>query len=842
MVKLPRYSRYSMVLLSLLFILAASTYGENSPVVIPGSKVLKPAGNTNIIDTLDAIPLYFIQNYGQVDSTIRYYNKGQNRAVFFTGDGLITQYLQYTRETPSRNIENRGKFSMDTTPIHVKGVNLHMKMVGCNLNPVITSLEELPGKMNYLLGNDSSRWHSNVPIFQKVLYENVYPGINLVYKGTGGNVEYDYVVAPGARPESIRFEILGADKLDITPEGDLAIQTPLGTCIQKKPKTYQENSLGIPSEVTSGFVMTPEHQIAFHVPSYDKSKSLIIDPLIYSTYLGGNSSDIGDIGYGIAVDNSGNAYVTGYTASTDFPTTVGVFDTILNGNYDAYVTKLNPSGTGIVYSTYLGGSDSDYGYAIAVDTGGNAYVTGFTYSTNFPTTDGAFERNPHGYDVYVTKLNATGTGLAYSTFLGYGYGYSIAVNNNGNAYVTGYTIASNFPTTTGAFDTTYDNYDGYVTKLNPAGTGLEYSTFLGGTDADFGQSIAIDSIGNAYVTGYTYSSDFPTTTGAYDTVYNDYDAFVTKLNPTGTGLLYSTFLGGSSNDFGYGIAIDVGGNAYVTGMTQSSGFPTTSGALDRTYNSNNDGFVTKVNPAGTGLVYSTFLGGSKYDAGKSIAVDMSGNAYIAGITESTNFPTTNGAYDKTYNGGYEDVFVTKLNPAGNALVYSTYLGGSESDRGFSMAMDKSGNVYVTGDTQSSNFPTTSGAYDQTYNSVEDAIVFKLACYSNTLYAVTNMQAIAGDKSVSLSWSNPTSSDYSATLIRRRTDTYPDNPTDGTQIFDASGNSFSDTNVVNGVTYYYTAYAHNALNQYAPGDTASATPKYNKYVQNVTVNPNDRQVT
>ena len=355
---------------------------------------------------------------------------------------------------------------------------------------------------------------------------------------------------------------------------------------------------------------------------------------------------------------------------------MGAFDTTYNGGgtLDVFVTKLNPTGSGLVYSTYLGGSNHEYANGIAIDSSGNAYITGVTYSTDFPTTAGAFDTTFNGgqYDAFVTKLNATGSGLVYSTYLGGSFddvGYGIAIDSSGNAYLTGFTTFTDFPTTAGAFDITYNGgqYDAFVTKLNATGSGLVYSTYLGGSEShDIGFGIAIDSSGNAYVTGYTISGDFPTTAGAFDTTYNGgfgSDVFITKLNATGSGLVYSTYLGGSAQgqDIGRGITLDGSGNAYVTGYTLSTDFPTTSGAFDTTYNGGaHDVFITKLNATGSGLVYSTYLGGSFDDRGNGIAIDGSGNVYVTGYTSSTDFPTTSGAFDTTHNNS-TDVFVVKLN-------------------------------------------------------------------------------------------------------------------------------------------------------------------------------------
>jgi protocatechuate 3,4-dioxygenase beta subunit len=510
------------------------------------------------------------------------------------------------------------------------------------------------------------------------------------------------------------------------------IGTPAGTLTDVRPLSYQTVG-GKRMPVESRFLLHPDAGHAggygFAVGDYDLRQPLVIDPgLLYSTYLGGDSSDIGNP---IAVDGSGSVYVTGETSSSNFPTTMGAFDTTRSG-VDAFVSKLNPTGTGLVYSTFLGGSSTDQGFGIAVDGAGSAYVTGVTESSNFPTTVGAFDTTRNGIDAFVTKLNATGTApLVYSTFLGGSStdrGFGIAVDSAGSAYVTGETESNNFPTTTGAFDTTQNGVDAFVTKLNATGTTpLLYSTYLGGSGADRGRGIVVDGAASAYVTGVTESNNFPTTGGAFDTTQNGVDAFVIKLNASGSApLLYSTYLGGSGTDRGFGIGVDASGSAYITGETDSNNFPTTVGTFDNTQNGV-DAFVTKLNPTLVGaasLVYSTYLGGSGADRGFGIGVDGSGSAYITGETDSNNFPTTTGAFDTTQNG--VDAFVTKLNPTGTApLLYSTYLGGSGADRGFGIDVDGAGNAYVTGRTESTDFPTTTGAFDTTYNTNGDAFVTKL---------------------------------------------------------------------------------------------------------------------
>jgi RHS repeat-associated protein len=444
--------------------------------------------------------------------------------------------------------------------------------------------------------------------------------------------------------------------------------------------------------------------------------------LLYASFLGGSDSDKGR---SIAVDTSGNIYVSGETYSTNFPT-VNPIQATSGGSRDAFVTKLNAAGS-IVYSTYLGGSDQEDGLGIAVDTFGDAYVTGVTYSSNYPTVNAVQATYGGSRDAFVTKFNPTGSALVYSTYLGgasYDIGWGIAVDLDGNAYVTGDTNSSNFPTVNPIQATKGGGRDAFVTKLNATGSTLVYSTYLGGNgdeNLDNDADIAVDIDGNAYVTGYTTSTNFPTVNPIQATNGGGRDAFVTKLNSVGSAIIYSTYLGGDGNDVGNDIAVDISGNIYVTGVTSSTNFPIAN-PVQATNGGSGDAFVTRLNAVGSALVYSTYLGGNDLDQGWSIAVDTDGNAYVTGLTYSTNFPITDLA--NTNGGG--DAFVTKLNVAGSALVYSAYLGGSATDKGASITLDTSRNAYVTGWTSSADFPTTPGAFDTTYNGGTDAFVVKLA--------------------------------------------------------------------------------------------------------------------
>jgi Bacterial Ig-like domain (group 1)/Beta-propeller repeat len=670
------------------------------------------------------MPLSFETNVGQVDPHVDFISRGSGYTLFL----MPREAVLALRAAPALPTTGGGR----NDHASATGAVLRMKFVGSEPKPQVVSQEELPGKINYFTGKDPGRWRTGISTYAKVAYQNLYPGVDLVYYGKQRQLEYDFVVRPGTDPNIISLSFEGADQLEIDAQGELVLHLGGGEVRQRKPLIYQEVD-GIRHEIAGSYKLKDRNTVGFQLASYDASMPLVIDPvLVYSTFLGGGPSDQG---HDITVDASGSAYVTGFTQSSDFPTTVGSFDTTHNGLVDVFVTKLNPAGSALVYSTFLGGSVNDFGSAIAVDTSGNAYVTGSTSSPDFPTTVGAFDTTHNGVvDVFVTKLDPAGSALVYSTFLGgsdFDEGNGIVVDTTGNAYVTGGTFSPDFPTTAGAFDTTFNagELDAFVTKLNPSGSApLVYSTFLGGSDQDFGRDIALDASDNAYVAGFTQSLNFPTTVGAFDTTPNGtVDAFVTKLNPTGSApLVYSTFLGGSGNDEILGLRVDTSGNAYVTGGTESPNFPTTVGAFDTTFNGVFDVFVTKLNPFGSApLVYSTFLGGNERDFLADIAVDTSGNAYIAGLTRSPDFPTTVDAVDNIFGGN--EVFVTKLNPSGSApLVYSTFLGDSSQDFRFGIAVDTFGNAYITGSTESPNFPTTIGAFDTTHNGTRDVFVTKLS--------------------------------------------------------------------------------------------------------------------
>jgi hypothetical protein len=737
--------------------------GLPAPSALVATRVIqaKPdtATKTRISEAYGKLPLSFEVNRGQTDDNVKYLARGPGYVLFLTPTEAVLalraqQPAVSGRQSARRNeLEDNGKASRAVVRIKLVGVNAEAKIEG---------LDELPGKSNYFVGNDPKKWRTNIPTYAKVRYQDVYPGVDLVYYGNQRQLEYDLVVAPGADPQVVTLAFEGAQRLEIDADGNLVLHVAGGEVIQRAPVIYQEIE-GARQAVTGRYTFRDKNRIGVHVAAYDPSKPLVIDPvLVYSTYLGGGAADVGN---GIAVDFAGNAYVTGSTISiapTAFPITAGAFQINLAsaGFTDAFVTKLNAGGNMLVYSTYLGGGNDDVGNGIAVDGAGNAYVTGSTASaapTAFPTTAGAFQTalaNAAGQlDAFVTVLNTTGTALVYSTYLGGGnadVGHGITVDGAGNAYVTGSTLSAAptaFPTTAGGFQIALASAgftDAFVTKLNPAGAGaadLVYSTYLGGGNADVGNGIALDAARNAYVTGSTASAAptaFPTTAGAFQTALanaaGQLDAFVTKLNTTGTALVYSTYLGGGNADVGRGIVVDAANSVYVAGSTASAAptaFPTTAGAFQTALANAaavTDAFVTKLNTTGTALVYSTYLGGGAGDVGNAIAIDGVGNAYVTGSTASANFPTAGSPFQAVLSVA-PDAFVTKLNSTGSALVYSTYLGGGGADIGRGIAVDPLDNAYVTGETTSSvttppPFPTA-GAFDDTFNGIIDAFIAKL---------------------------------------------------------------------------------------------------------------------
>ena len=663
----------------------------------------------SVAQVFSVLPLRFEENLGQADARVRFLARTHASVLFLTESGASLLYL--SPATAPGGDESKSEV-------------LRVKLVGSNRAPEISGLERLPGRSNYFVGNNPRRWRVNVPAFAQVRYRAVYPGINLVYYGNQGRLEYDFELAPGTSPRVIAMGFEGARGVEVRSTGELSVRMTKREVIVHRPLAYQLVR-GVRRTVPARFESRGAAVVGFAVGPYDSSKPLIIDPVLtYSTYLGGSGVDQGK---SVAVDASGNIYVAGATTSSDFPTTVGVVQSSLNGGNDVFVTKLDPNGGALVYSTYLGGSGDEQATHIAIDSAGNSYVTGVTGSTNFPTTLGALQTSLLGSnDAFVVKLDSTGTALVYSTYLGgsdVDLGNSIAVDSSGNVYLVGQTVSTDFPISAGAFQTTPGgDGDAFVTKLSGDGATLVYSTLLGGSASDQGTGIAVDAAGAAYVTGTTSSTDFPTTNPLQAAIAGSSDAFVTEVSPDGTSLIYSTFLGGTDSDAGADIVLDSAQDAFVTGTTNSTDFPVLS-PYQTANAGGSDGFITKINAGGSALRWSTYLGGSGQDVPRAMALDSSGNVYVVGQTGSANFPKANPLQSYLLA---TDAFVTELDAGGATLLFSTLLGGSGQERASAVAVDSAGNVYVTGLTDSPDFPTLAGSLQTSTAGAVDAFVVKAA--------------------------------------------------------------------------------------------------------------------
>ena len=640
--------------------------------------------------------LQFIPNQGQTQPAVRFMVKTPRLTAYF----MQTEILFAVKKAQ--------------VGFHLLGANPDAAIAGTKLNGA---------KANFLLGNHPEHWRSNLPVYEEVTYRGIYPGIDLVYAGVSQRLKSDFIVSAGADPSTIRFRYSGIDGLRVDATGALVLTTPAGTLREEAPEIYQYGKQGR-VRVKGGYAVARDGSIGFKIGTYDRSRTLVIDPLIsYSTYFGGYGLDCAT---GIAVHASGNTFITGWTDSQNLLTKNALRTT--PAGVEAFVAKISADGKTLVYSTYVGGSGDDRATGIAVDSAGNAYVTGSTTSTDFPAVN-AYQTLPGGgRDAFVFKLNPTGNGLVYSTYFG-GHGNDIsngvAINPIGNAFIAGETVSTDLPV--------YNAYQGssrglseiFVAELLPVGNGLVYSTYLGGRGDDRGTAIVVDASGSVYVTGSTMSPDFPVVSASQATFGGIQDAFVLKLSAGGASLVYSTFLGGSaggtgSPETGTAIAVDSVGNAYVTGMTGSYNFPMLNAFQSVHSGSAVEAFLTKLNPPGSSLVYSTYLGGTSIDIATSIAVDSAGSVYVGGYTASTDFPSP--TPDQAINHGFYDGFFVHLASDGSRLLQSVLLGGSGNDSVNALAI-RADEVYLAGQTISGNLITKNPLQSYTAGGM-DAFVTK----------------------------------------------------------------------------------------------------------------------
>lgn len=733
--------RVKIIVLCLIFILISAhisveakvgeSFIENASCPIISYNISSQPSDPNfekIKRSIMGAPTAFTENRGQLENdNIRFYVQGGG--LWFSDDGV---YIE-VREELKKQYNNQNNIytplinNFHKEPSQFKRVILKQTFIG--KNPIIPEARQrCIWTNNFFIGNDSSKWRSNVPNYREIYYENLYNGIDLRYYLIESGLKYDFIIHPGADVNKIRIRYDGAEGLKIDDFGNLIIQTKIRDIVDDRLFIYQQLN-GTFLQIHGMYIIYNDLEYGFKIlDKYNEHEILVIDPVLeYSTFIGSGAT-----GHGIDVDNAGNAVVTGYAYSFH-PTTPGAYDTSLNGGYDVFVSKFNHNGSALIYSTFIGDFRDDYAHDIVIDDQDNVFVTGKTKSPNFPTTSGAYDtshtNNWFTWDGFVLKLNHNGTELLYSTFV-HGTDHdepqSIAIDSFGNAYVTGYTQSNNFDTTPGANDTSYNGgRDAFVFKLNQTGQKLIYSTYLGGNSNDFGINIDVDSTGKAYITGRTLSNNFPTTPGVLDRTLNNTEVFISVINQTGKGLIYSTYIGGNSADLGNAIKVDSKGNAIITGYTASSDFPTTPTANDTSYNGGAyDCFVLKINQTGEKLLFSSFIGGSGDDRGIDLELAADGTICIAGQTVSNDLYLTDDAYDKTVNG--TDIFIAKLTSSATQYLYSTYIGGSNGDYCEAIALDPIGNAYATGWVVSSDFPITPGAYDSTYTSPRDVVVFKFS--------------------------------------------------------------------------------------------------------------------
>jgi hypothetical protein len=735
----PSKRSFLQLAIGVVAVIAIVSLRESPPIGAARPNESKESGR---LRTMVKMPLYFIENRGQVDPRVAFTVQGTNKTLYFTKEGVTIALPSSDRTIDAPRIE-KASLRQPTGP-EASGGRWIVKLdfVGANGNARIAGEEKTAAVVSYFKG-PREQWKTGLATYGSILYSDLWPGIDLVYSGTPDRLKYSFRIRPGADAGRIALAYRGVTGVALNDVGELEVETPAGRLKDEKPSAYQEVQgrrvgIDVAYRLQSGAAGQPSGY-GFELGSYDRDLPLVLDPaiLVYAGYIGGGSAGL-DQGFGIAVDASGAAYVTGRADSSEssgFPVTAGP-DLTFNGGSDAFVAKVSADGTSLVYAGYIGGASFDFGFGIAVDGEGNAYVTGQTQSneSTFPVTVGPDTTFNGFVDAFVAKVNAAGTALDYAGYIGgtgNDSGRGIAVDGEGNAYVVGQTQSSQlmgFPVAFGPDLTFNGGTDAFVAKVNSVGTALEYAGYIGGSNNDFGLGIAVDGSGSAYVVGQTQSNEtsFPVAIGP-DTTYNGgFDAFVAKVNAGGTALDYAGYIGGEANDLGFGIAVDVSGNAYVTGSTASTAFPATVGPY-LTPNGLDDAFVAKVRSDGTALEYAGYIGGSGNDQGRGIAVDSLGNAYVTGTTRSdeTTFPVIGGP-DLTYNGS-DDAFVAKVNAGGTALDYAGYIGGAGSDIGFGIAVDGFGNAFVTGSTDSSEatFPAAVGP-DLTFNGGTDAFVAKVA--------------------------------------------------------------------------------------------------------------------
>lgn len=710
----------------LLVALPASWFARRQPAANTQASVTShPTDRKRLASVLSSLPSSFEPNRGQSDPSVKFLSRGPGYALFLTPDEAVLSLPGASAKASQQVLAANSDPSFST---------LRLKFLDANRSPQIEGLDLLPRRSNYFLGNDPSGQRSGVPNFARVRYRSVYPGVDLVFHGDSSRLEFDLDVAPGADIRRARLRLDGAESIRIDPSGDLIASLHSSELRLHRPISYQHTANG-DRPVSGQFTLTAKNEIGFQMDGYDASLPLVIDPVLsYSTFLGGTAADQL---FGVAVDPQGNFYVAGQTASSNIPVT-GAFQGTSGGFTDAFVAKFNADGSGLVYCTYLGGNLIDIAQAIAVDANGSAYVTGFTSSTNFPTKNPLQAALKGQQDIFVTKLSPDGASLVFSTYLG-GSALdtiaAIALDAQDDVVLAGTTKSTDFPVVNALEPTltgTAGNSDAFVAKLSADGSHLIFSTYLGGTSVDGATGVAVDSQGNILVSGGTDSTDFPTSNALQPTAGGGptnnaitSDAFLTKLNPSGTAVLFSTYWGGTGSEQATNVSVDSSDNIFLVGETTSTDFPTLNPLEGRSPNNGAQitGFVTKFKSDGSSTLFSTYFGGTGSDTIFGSAVDPNGNLFLSGNTTSTDLPVNN-AIQSTYGGGASDGFVSEISANGSSLLFSTFLGGTGTDAFNRVAADQHG-VYVVGSTTTADFPTA-GTPANAFMGSTDGVVVKLS--------------------------------------------------------------------------------------------------------------------
>ncbi|MGQ9801671.1 MAG: DUF7948 domain-containing protein [Candidatus Saccharicenans sp.] len=792
-------------------------------------------------------PLLFIQNKGQVDPRVAFYLQSRDKNVYFSRDGL-TISLSSLKETPTEAAAS-GQSRTEKTDLptrmaktwteagtavsasELRRWTVKLDFVGANPETVLKPLDRTEARISYFRRGPDD-WFTALPSYRRIVYRQLWPGVDLYVGSQSSQLKCEFVLAPGTDPSTIRLNYRGATAVRVNEKGQLEISTPAGSFLDEAPVAFQyKDGKKIPVEVQFEIIelKTGDNGLVnclhtFKTGDYDRSLPLYIDPaiLVYSGYLGGSYNDRA---LALALDQNGYVYLTGWTGSLDFPVAVGP-DLTYNGpslGTDAFVAKINPVGNGLVYCGFLGGSNDDGGAGIAVDSSGYVYVCGYTRSTDFPVYGGPYTTPGANIsltgDGFVSKINPSGTALVYSGYLG-GSGTdvvnSVAVDSSGRAYLCGATESSNFPTRTGP-DTSHNGLkDAFVCRVAASGSSLDWSGFIGGTADDIGSWLALDGSGNVYLTGYTSSTQgqlFPVKNGPYLTHKGGLEAFITKIASAGNSIIYCGYIGGTGDDYGAGVAVNQSGEALVAGLTNSqSGFPLLVGP-DLTYNGGWEAFISRVNQNGTGLVYSGYVGGSLNDFGLAVAVDSQDIAYLAGATDSADFPVVGGPYS-VYAGG-RDAFLMAVKADGSSFYFSSFLGGSDREEANGLAAYGDGNCYLAGFTRSWDFPVLVGPFLQpgggVGNLAEDAFVARIYGLIPPVSPANLLQTAVTVNSVSLEWDDRSNNEDSFKIERKTgaSGTWAQIATVGANV-----TSFQNTGLNEGTSYFYRVRAYNAA-----GDSA-----------------------